>query len=318
MRVIALVGLPLSGKTTASRVAESMGIPVVCMGDVVREEAKRRNLPMSDEVLGKIANELREREGMDAIARRCISIIRERGREVGVVVVDGVRGIDEVRAFKRVFEDFILIAIDSPVELRLRRALKRGRSDDVKSLDELRERDRRELSWNLSKALEIADFTVENSSSLEEFREKVRGLLEHLARRVEIEIETTVNPTEDLDKVILSVRNIFPDAEIQIEGEKIRAKAWELKKFRDLLRRQRILDTARTELIRGRCENETVVFLNKQAAYVGRLNFADEDAILSPIKVRFKLFGIPFGRFIDYVAPQTRDGKPVSEIDRLI
>ncbi len=318
MRVIAFVGLPLSGKTTASKVAEDMGIPVVCMGDVVREEAKRRNLPLTDDVLGKIASELREREGMDAIAKRCIPLIRERGRDVGVVVVDGVRGIAEVEAFKRAFDDFILIAIESPLELRFQRALKRKRSDDVKTIEELKERDERELSWNLGKALEIADFTIENTGSLEDFKDKIRGILEELAKKVEIEIETKVNPTEDEDKVVQAVKNLFPDADVTIEGENLKAKAWDLRKFRDLLRRQRILDTARTELLKGKSDNETTIYLNKQTAYVGKVNFTDENAILSPIRVTFKLYGIPFGKFLDYVAPQTKAGKPIREVDRLI
>ncbi|ADB57406.1 AAA family ATPase [Archaeoglobus profundus] len=318
MRVIAFVGLPLSGKTTASKVAEEMGIPVVCMGDVVREEAKKRNLPLTDEVLGKIANELREKEGMDAIAKRCIPLIREKGKDVGVVVVDGIRGIAEVEAFKKAFDDFILIAVEAPLEVRFQRALKRKRSDDVKNIEELKERDRRELSWNLAKALEIADFTIENTSSLDEFREKVRDLLEQLAKKVEVEIETKVNPTEDVDKVVQAVKNLFPDADITIEGDTLRAKAWDLRKFRDLLRRQRILDTARTELLKGKSNNETTVFLNKQTAYIGKVNFTDEDAILSPIRVTFKLYGIPFGKFLDYLAPPTKAGKPIREVDRLI
>ncbi len=318
MRVIAFVGLPLSGKTTASKVAEEMGIPVVCMGDVVREEAKKRNLPLTDEVLGKIASELREKEGMDAIAKRCIPLVREKGKDVGVVVVDGIRGIAEVEAFKKAFDDFILIAVEAPLELRFQRALKRKRSDDVKSIEELKERDKRELSWNLAKALEIADFTIENTSGLDEFREKVRDLLEQLAKKVEIDIETKVNPTEDVDKVVQAVKNLFPDAEITIEGDTLKAKAWDLRKFRDLLRRQRILDTARTELLKGKVDNETTVFLNKQTAYIGKVNFTDEDAILSPIRVTFKLYGIPFGKFLDYIAPPTKAGKPIREVDRLI
>jgi len=147
MRVIAFVGLPLSGKSTAAKVAEEMGIPVVCMGDIVREEAKRRGLPQTDENLGKIAEELRRKEGMDAIAKRCIPIIREKGMETGVVVVDGIRGIAEVERFKREFgEDFILINIEAPLEIRFQRALKRKRSDDITTIEDLKKRDERELS----------------------------------------------------------------------------------------------------------------------------------------------------------------------------
>ncbi len=318
MRVIAFVGLPLSGKSTAAKVAEEMGIPVVCMGDIVREEAKRRGLPQTDENLGKIAEELRRKEGMDAIAKRCIPIIREKGMETGVVVVDGIRGIAEVERFKREFgEDFILINIEAPLEIRFQRALKRKRSDDITTIEDLKKRDERELSWNMGEAMKIANFTIENVGGLEEFREKVRDILTQLAKKVEIEIETEVHPTEDVDKVVQAVKNLFPDAEIEIEDGKLRARAWDLKKFRDLLRRQRILDTARTELFKGRSGNEITIYLNKQTAYISKVNFADEDAILSPIKVTFKLYGIPVGRFIDYLAPATKAGKPIKEIDTL-
>ena len=318
MRVIAFVGLPLSGKSTAAKVAEEMGIPVVCMGDVVREEAKRRGLPQTDENLGNIAEELRRKEGMDAIAKRCIPIIREKGKELGVVVVDGIRGIAEVERFKKEFgDDFVLINIEAPLEVRFQRALKRKRSDDIKSLEELKRRDERELSWNMGEAMRMANFTIENVGGLEEFKEKVRGILEQLCKRVEVEVETDIHPTEDVDKVVQAVKNIFPDADISIEEGKLRAKAWDLRKFRDLLRRQRILDTARTELLKGMSGNEITILLNKQTAYVSKINFADEDAILSPIRVRFKVYGIPMGKFVDYLAPPTKAGRPIREVDSL-
>jgi len=315
---IACDGEGASGKSTAAKVAEEMGIPVVCMGDVVREEAKKRGLPQTDENLGKIAEELRRREGMDAIAKRCIPIIREKGMDIGVVVVDGIRGIAEVERFKKEFgDDFILINIEAPIEVRFQRALKRKRSDDITTIEDLKKRDERELSWNMGEAMKIANFTVENTSGLEEFKEKIRDILTQLAKKVEIEIETYVHPTEDVDKVIQAVKNLFPDAEIEIKDGKLKAKAWDLKKLRDLLRRQRILDTARTELFRGRSGNEITIYLNKQTAYVSKVNFADENAILSPIKVTFKLYGIPVGKFIDYLAPATKAGKPVREVDTL-
>jgi len=45
MKLIAFVGMPASGKSEASAVVRSLKIPVVSMGDEVREEAKRRGLP---------------------------------------------------------------------------------------------------------------------------------------------------------------------------------------------------------------------------------------------------------------------------------
>jgi len=311
--IIAFVGYPLSGKSTAAEVAKELGIPVVTMGDIVREEALRIGLEPNSENLGRIAGELRKREGMDAIAKRCIPKIRSLGP---VVLVDGIRGIAEVMAFKKAFEDFVLIAIESPFEVRFERAKKRRRSDDVLSLEELAERDRREESWGLKEAMEVADFTIENRRDLEDFREKVRELLRKLLG-VEIEISTTIHLTEEPEKVVEAVKRLFPDAQIRIENGRLYATSRDLRTFRELLRRQRILDTARSELISRRRGNEITVYLNKQTATVSRINFCEEDAALSPLKVTFRLLGVPFQRFLDYLAPETRDGKPLKEIEEL-
>ena len=318
MKIIAFVGLPLSGKTTASRIAEEMGIPVVVMGDVVREEVKRRGLELTDENAGRVASELREREGMDAIAKRCIPMIRERLDEKGIVVVDGIRGIAEVERFRKEFgDDFILINIEAPLEVRFERALRRKRDDDVKTIEDLRRRDERELSWNMGEAIRLADITIENVGDIDEFKEKVREVIRHFVPRVEVEVETDVHPTEDVEKVKKTVLNLFPDAAIEVDGEKLFARTTNLSRFRELLRMQRILDTARSEMISGKRGKSVVVYLNKQTAYVSRINFAEEDAILSPLKVTFRLYDVDFERFLDYLTPETRDGRPLKEVDRL-
>lgn len=318
MKVIAFVGYPLSGKSTAAQVAREMGIPVVVMGDIVREEAARRGLELTDENLGKVASELREKEGMDAIARRCIPKIREEARKSGIVVVDGIRGIAEIEKFKKAFgDDFILIAIESPLEVRFERAKMRKRSDDVEKLKDLEERDRREERWGMREAMEIADFTVENTGDYEDFVDKIRQILLKLTRNVEVEIETEVHPTESEEKVVNAIRNLFPDAEITIENGRLRGKARNIERFRELLRRQRILDTARGEFMKGRSGNEVTVYLNKQTATVSRINFCEPDAVLSPLKITFRLNNIPFQRFLDYIAPETRDGRPVKELEKL-
>ncbi len=320
MKIIAFVGLPLSGKSTASSVAKELGIPVIVMGDVVREEVRRRGLELTDENAGKIANELREKEGMDAIAKRCVPKIREAGREKGVVVVDGVRGIAEVERFRKSFgDDFVLIAIESPIELRFERAKKRGREDDrgINTIEDLKKRDEREISWGVLEAMKSANLTVENISDIEDFRDKIRNVLKAFTRCAEVEVEIEVNPTEDIEKVKKAVENLFPGIELKFDEERgiLRGKTENLERFRELLRMQRILDTARAELRRGWKGNESTVFLNKQAATVSRINFADEDVVLSPIVLTFRVYGVNFERFIDWIAPETRDGKPVREID---
>ncbi|MEM2177187.1 MAG: AAA family ATPase [Archaeoglobaceae archaeon] len=310
--IIAFVGYPLSGKSTAAQIAKEFGIPVVVMGDVVREEAKKLGLKETAENLGRIAEELRKREGMDAIAKRCISKIKSLGP---IVLVDGIRGIDEVKAFKKEF-NVVLIAIEAPLEIRFERAKQRMRSDDVQTIAELIERDRREEFFGLKEAMEIADFTIENRGDIEEFKEKIRAILKRILS-VEVIIETLIHPTEEEEKVIGAIRNLFPDAKIEISEGKVFAIARNLKTFRELLRRQKILDTARSELLRNRRGNEVTIYLNKQTATISRINFCDENVALSPLRVTFRVLTVPFQRFLDYLAPITKDGKPVVEIEEL-
>jgi dephospho-CoA kinase len=70
--VIGLAGMPGAGKSVVVAVAKGSGYDVVVMGDVVREESASRNLKLNPENLGKIMLELRQKEGNNVIAKRCI------------------------------------------------------------------------------------------------------------------------------------------------------------------------------------------------------------------------------------------------------
>jgi len=176
MKIIAFVGMPASGKSEAARIASGMCIPVVNMGDVIRKEVLRRGLEPNDSNTGMVATDLRKCEGMDAVARRCISQIREVGSEL--VVVDGVRGIAEVECFRQEFgKGFILISIYAPIEVRFSRVQKRGRSDDMDNIEGLRRRDERELSWGMGEAIKASSIEIENSFSLDTFRKDVIEVL---------------------------------------------------------------------------------------------------------------------------------------------
>ncbi|MDY6780452.1 MAG: AAA family ATPase, partial [Halobacteria archaeon] len=150
MKVIATVGMPGSGKSEAAEVAREKDVPVVTMGDVIRDEAERRGLEPTDDNMGKVATELREEEGEDAVAQRCIDTVESKESEA--VFVDGVRGWAEAERFRGEFgDDFVLVAIEVPFEERLRRIRERGRSDDFSSEDELERRDDRELGYGMGK-----------------------------------------------------------------------------------------------------------------------------------------------------------------------
>lgn len=171
--VLAITGMPYSGKTEAARVAEERGVKVVNMGDVVREEARRRGLEETRENLERLMVELRERMGMGAIAKLCL----EKLRGEKLVVVDGVRCLEEVAEFSKA-GPVIVVAIHASPRTRYVRALRRGRRDDVRSWEEFVKRDVAELNVGLGNVIALADGVVVNEGNLEELREKMRQILD--------------------------------------------------------------------------------------------------------------------------------------------
>lgn len=185
LQILAFVGAPAAGKTVAAAVAKEMGIPIITMGDVIRGELKRRKLSLSDANAGRVANDLREREGMDAIARRCIPLIGDIKDKEGkkakkpIIVIDGIRGIAEVETFKKEFgTDFVLVRIEAPLILRYERIKTRGRGDDLLNIEEFKGREEREKRWGMDEAMEKADKVVKNEGSLETFKEEIKRHLD--------------------------------------------------------------------------------------------------------------------------------------------
>ena len=193
MRIIGTVGLPGSGKGEVAAVAREAGIPVVTMGDVIREECRRRGLDPSEHH-GRIAKLLREEEGEAAIAERCVPLIRDRldaADESDVVLVDGLRSMVEVRTFEEAFgEDFLLVSVEAPFEVRADRLLDRGRDDSDLDREDLRAREERELGFGMGEVMAAADVVVENTDTLERFRGHVRRVFVEGTTETETEAES--------------------------------------------------------------------------------------------------------------------------------
>jgi hypothetical protein len=112
-----------------------------------------------------------------------------------------------------------------------------------------------------------------------------------------------------------ALSNLFPQLEFTlVEGELIGESeaVASLARFHALLRSQQILDTARSVMFSKRRGNFTRLTLNKQAAYVGKISFTDGESPLGPITVELEASDLE--RLIDYLAPRTKDGKPIFEI----
>jgi len=178
MTVLGTVGLPGSGKGEAAAVAREAGIPVVTMGDVIREACRDRGLDPAEHH-GSVARALREEEGEAAIAERSLPHIEAGLAESETVLVDGLRSPVEADRFEEAFGDaFVLVSVEAPFETRAERLADRERDDSDLDREALREREERELGFGMGEVMDRADVTVDNSGSLEAFRDRIRTVID--------------------------------------------------------------------------------------------------------------------------------------------
>lgn len=138
---------------------------------------------------------------------------------------------------------------------------------------------------------------------------------------VKIRVEVEVRPTEDLEKVRRALLNVFEPGKIEVierdKGYKLlvgESNSYRsLLKIHELIRRERIMDAARSMLRKGVIGNMLIFKVNKQAAYQGRLSFVETDSESPMGAITFIIETDNPYEVIDWLAPKTSMGKPLWE-----
>ena len=169
-----VTGMPLAGKTTVAGLLEKEGFEVVDMGDVVRKEMNKREVPTEE--TGKWVNKQRKEKGMDAIAQLTAPYIKE--KDTSHIVITGMRGLSEKRRFEDELEDSIeMIAVWASPETRRKRREERMREEDREG-DEFEQRDHRDLENGVGRLMALSDHMITNEGlSIEELEEKVNQIV---------------------------------------------------------------------------------------------------------------------------------------------
>ena len=178
-KVIAISGMPGAGKGVAAEAAKQMGLEVLVLGDVIREETERRGLEPTPKNVGRVMLQLREEEGQAAVARRLLPKVEN--VPSSTVVVEGVRSLHELEELGSKF-DVITVAIHASPTSRFQRLLARNRSDDPKALDVFKERDFRELDVGLGHVIALAQTILCNEGSISDLQSKVRQAIAKLTK----------------------------------------------------------------------------------------------------------------------------------------
>ena len=173
-----IVGMPGAGKSLASQVASGMKMPIFVSGDVIRSEAKKMGLSPNKKNLGKLMLQIRNSEGMGAVARRLVPLIKKSPSRN--IVYEGARSIEEIEELAKHY-NVSVIAIHASPKTRFRRLLKRKRGDRPKTWADFSKRDKRELSVGVGRVISSANRMVENEDSIIALERRMRRVLKTLA-----------------------------------------------------------------------------------------------------------------------------------------
>ena len=117
-------------------------------------------------------------------------------------------------------------------------------------------------------------------------------------------IKAVIYPTEDEEKIKKAVKNIF-DINLKKEGNYIVGESTRISSLnilKEKLKDQAIRDTARGILLNNLTDKKLSFSLNKQAAFVGIVNF-QEGSKLGVMEVEIESDDIM--KIIDLIAPST-------------
>ena len=174
-KIIGTIGKNGAGKDTVLKIiAERYNVPIISIGDMVREIAKERDIEPTRGNLNDISKGIFRDHGKDWFIRRVIQ--KTEALDVPLIVVTGIRTYVDVKELQDHYgPDFMLIhvRVDND-DIRLARARARGTERDPKTMEDLHRHDaREEKSFGVSKATALANYTIRNDAGLEDLHDRV-------------------------------------------------------------------------------------------------------------------------------------------------
>lgn len=176
-RALALVGMPGAGKSLCASHLNERGFFTYRFGQIVVDEVARRGLPLNPQNERLVREDLRAKEGINAIAQRSLPHLHKALKTHNSIIIDGLYGFGEYKLLQQgLGASMVVLAIVASRPLRYGRLAKRP--ERPLTADEALERDIREIE-NLEKGgpIAIADYTLLNDGTAQELLAQLDTLL---------------------------------------------------------------------------------------------------------------------------------------------
>jgi len=177
--IIAVVGMPGSGKTEAVKVLESLGFAKVYFGGLVIEEVKKRGLEVNEKNERIVREDLRKKHGMEAMAKLSLPKIEELLNVGKNIVIDGLYSWEEYKFLKSKYPEMIVIHIYASPKTRYKRLSERP--ERPLTPEECKIRDTSQIeNLHTGGPIAMADAVIINEKTLDDLEKKIEKLVRKL------------------------------------------------------------------------------------------------------------------------------------------
>ena len=182
--VFGLTGKNASGKGTVAEILKKKNFTYHSLSDSLRDELKTLKKEETRDNLIDIGNKLREKGGPSVLADKLMPKLNSENNHI----VDSIRNPLEVISLRRdtQLRSFFLISVHANARLRYDRLCSRGRIGDTDSWEKFIEQEKKEennddpYKQQLSRTMEMADYNIDNSGTLEELEALVNRIISSL------------------------------------------------------------------------------------------------------------------------------------------
>jgi dephospho-CoA kinase len=184
--ILGLTGTYAAGKGTVSEYLIGKGFMYYSLSDELRFLLRERGIMPTRENLITAANSLRVKYGPSFLAD--LVIRRLKGTpSIANSIVDSIRNVSEIAAL-RDMNNFSLVCVDAPIDIRYERARKRNTERDPKSFSQFMVQEKREMAGKdteqqLAACMREADFTIKNDGNFKKLYKEIDSLLAQIKAR---------------------------------------------------------------------------------------------------------------------------------------
>lgn len=186
MIVIGITGTLGAGKGTIVEYLKEMGFVHFSARDFLNKRIKELGLESNRDTMTMVANQEREKEGADFIAKGLLAMAKKEGKNC---IIESIRNVKEIKYLKENSE-FLLFSVDADIKKRYERIVQRKSETDNVSFETFQQNEQREMDskdenkQNIKACMQLSDFSFNNDGDIEALRKQVEQVLDRIQNRI--------------------------------------------------------------------------------------------------------------------------------------